>query len=157
MEFTELITIEHIICLLGLIILTRWLLKTSLGRKALADSVPRRNNMPLYMPFIPLFIWFGPVPVAILIAGWLAGDLPDWQSDFLKHLIYCFGAIVTTATIIFIARASFARRLKGFGLNVKTIHKDFFAAFMNLLAIWPLGGGDNTNYIPLQAYLGAGI
>lgn len=56
MEFIENITINHIICLLGLIILARWLLKSSLGRKALADSTARRNSIPFHVPFIPLFL-----------------------------------------------------------------------------------------------------
>jgi membrane protease YdiL (CAAX protease family) len=94
--------------------------------------------MPLYLPFIPLFIWFGAVALAISIAKELAGDLQDWQSDFLDNLILSIGGLTATAVIIFLARTHFARRLKGFGLNVKTIHKDFFAAFVNLLTIWPL-------------------
>jgi membrane protease YdiL (CAAX protease family) len=36
------------------------------------------------------------------------------------------------------ARVHFARGLKGFGLNIKTVVKDFFAAFVNLLTVWPL-------------------
>ncbi|MHC4188635.1 MAG: lysostaphin resistance A-like protein [Planctomycetota bacterium] len=129
---------ETILCLAGFILLACWLLKTSLGRKALADSVPRRNNMPLYLPFIPLFIWFGAVALAISIAKELVGDLQGWQSNFLDNLILCLGGLTAIAVIIFLARTHFARRLKGFGLNVKTIHKDFFAAFVNLLTIWPL-------------------
>ena len=140
MEFLGLITITitDLICLAGLILLACWLLKTSLGRKALADSAPRRNNMPLYLPFIPLVIWFGAVSFAISIFNELVGDLQDWQSDFLDNLILCIGGLTTTAVIIFLARAHFARRLKGFGLNIKELHKDFFAAFVNLLTIWPL-------------------
>ena len=138
MEFLGPITITHLICLAGLILLARWLLKTSLGSKALADSAPRRNNMPLYLPFIPLFIWFGAVSLAISITEKLAGDLQNWQSDFLDNLILCIGGLTATGVIIFLARTHFARRLKGFGLNIKTIHKDFFAAFVNLLTIWPL-------------------
>ncbi len=132
------ITITDLILLAGIILLARWLLKTSLGRKALVDSAPRRNNMPLYLPFIPLVIWFGAVSFAISISHELVGDLQDWQSDFLDNLILCIGGLTTTAVIIFLARAHFARRLKGFGLNVKKLHKDFFAAFVNLLTIWPL-------------------
>jgi membrane protease YdiL (CAAX protease family) len=94
--------------------------------------------MPLYLPFIPLFIWFGAVWPAISIAKELVGDLQGWQSEFLDNLIVCIGGLTATAVIIFLARIHFARRLKGFGLNVKTIHKDFFAAFVNLLTIWPL-------------------
>jgi membrane protease YdiL (CAAX protease family) len=132
------ITITDLILLAGIILLACWLLKTSLGRKALADSAPRRNNMPLYLPFIPLVIWFGAVSLAISISNELAGDLQDWRSDFLNNLILCIGGLLTTAVIIFLARARFARRLKGFGLNIRKIHKDFFAAFVNLLTVWPL-------------------
>ena len=66
------------------------------------------------------------------------GDLPNWQSTLLDNFILCFHEIAVVVVIIFIARYSFARRLKGFGLNVKTIMKDFFTAFVNLLAVWPL-------------------
>jgi membrane protease YdiL (CAAX protease family) len=131
------ITVTNIIFLAGVGLLAWWLLKTSLGRNALADSAPRRNSMPLYMPFIPLLIWFGGVSPAISITRKLLSDLPDWQSAFLDNLILCVGALVAMIVIIFLVRASFARRLKGFGLNVKTIHKDFFAAVVNLLTVWP--------------------
>jgi membrane protease YdiL (CAAX protease family) len=138
MEFAGPITITHLICLAGLVLLACWLLKTSLGRRALADSVPRRNNMPIYLPFIPLFIWFGAVSLVISITQELVADLQGWQRDFLDNFILCIGGLTTTGAIIFLARAHFARRLNGFGLNVKKIPKDFFAAFVNLLTIWPL-------------------
>ena len=138
MEFAETITLTDFIYLAGLILLACWLLRTSLGRKALADSVPRRNNMPLYLPFIPLFIWFGAISMAVLIAEELLGDLEDWQRASLDNFILGIGSIATIAVIIFLVRAHFARRLKGFGLNIKTIVKDFFVAFVNLLTVWPL-------------------
>ena len=136
-QLADIISITNVIFLAGVGLLAWWLLKTSLGRNALADSAPRRNNMPLYMPFIPLLIWFGGVSLAISITRNLLSDLPDWQSVFLDNFILCIGATATMTVIIFLVRASFARRLKGFGLNVKTIHKDFFAAVLNLLAVWP--------------------
>jgi len=138
MEFAETITVTNLICLAGLILFARWLLKTSLGRKALADSVPRRNNMPAYLPFVPLFICFGAVWLIALITHRVFGDLQGWQSNFLDNLILCISELMSIVVIIFLARVHFARRLKGFGLNVKTIVKDFFAAFVNLLTVWPL-------------------
>lgn len=132
------IVIDIIICLAGILLFSGWLLKTSLGRKALANSAPRRNNMPVYLPFIPLFIWFGAVSVAISITEKLLPDLPDWQSVFLDNLILCIGAISAMAVIIFLAKISFTRQLKGFGLNARTIHKDFFAGLVNLLSVLPL-------------------
>ncbi|MFB0525218.1 MAG: hypothetical protein ACETVZ_06725, partial [Phycisphaerae bacterium] len=145
-QFVSSIGIDGIICLVGLILLASWLLRTSLGRKSLAETAPRRNNMPVYLPFVPLFIWLGAVSLAIQITRRLMGDLgprgapalQNWQSAFLDNLILCIGAIMTIAIIIFLARATFVRRLKGFGLNARTIHKDLSAAFVNLLSIWPL-------------------
>ena len=78
---------EVIICLAGLILLAFWLLKTSLGRNSLAESVPRRNDMPFYLAVIPLFIWFGIVPLAILTAHKLSADLQQWQISSLGNLI----------------------------------------------------------------------
>ncbi len=137
-QFGSTITVTDVICLAGLILFGSWLLKTSFGKNALADSAPRRNNMPVYLPFVPLFIWFGAVSVAIAITRGLLPDLQDWQRAFLDILIVCIGAIVVVGVIIFLARASFARRLKGFGLNVKTIRKDFFAGVVNLFSVWPI-------------------
>lgn len=130
--------IDFIICLAGTLLFGGWLLKTSLGRKALSDSVPRRNNMPLYLPFVPLLIWLGAVSLAMLVIEKLLPDLLDWQKALTDNLILCISTIMAIAVIIFLARASFARRLKGFGLSVKTIHKDFLTAFLNLLSVWPL-------------------
>lgn len=138
MKFVGFITLTDVIWLGGVIVFGGWLLKTSLGRKALADSVPRRNNMPFYLPFIPFSLWLVAAPLAILITREALPDLPDWQSAFVDKLVLCIGAIVTTGVVIFLARVSFARRLKGFGLNAKTIVKDFFAGAVNLLAVWPI-------------------
>ena len=138
MEFAETITVTNLIFLAGLMLFARWLLKTSLGRKALADSVPRRNNMPIYLPFVPLFIWLIAISLTASIGQKLFGDLQGWQNDFLDNLILCIGELTAIAIIIFLARVHFVRRLKGFGLNVKTVIKDFFVAFVNLLTVWPL-------------------
>ena len=127
-----------IVFLVGALLFGLWLLKTSLGRKALADSRPRRNNMPLYLCLVPPFILFGPIPVVVLIAGRFTVDFQEWQSAFLSNLIYSVGSVAVIAVILFMAWASFARRLKGFGLNVKSIHRDFFSAFLHYLAVWPL-------------------
>ena len=129
---------DIIICLPGLLLFGIWLLRTSLGRKALADSVPRRNSMPAYLPFIPLLIWLGIFSAAIFIKEILLPDLPDWQNAYLDNLSLCIAAIAGGAVIILLARGHFARRLQGFGLSAKTIHKDLFAAVLNLITAYPL-------------------
>jgi len=137
-KLANFITLTDIICLTGLMLLGSWLLRTSLGRRALADSMPRRNNMPIYLPFIPLFIWFGAVAVTISITRNVVGDLVGWRSALLENSIMFVLAAVTVVVIVLLARTSFARGLKGFGLNARTILKDSIAAFVNLLSVWPL-------------------
>ena len=132
------LTIMDLVYLVGPVLFGMWLLKTSFGVKALADSRPRRNNMPPYLPFIPLFIGFTVPSLAVLAITKLAGEFRGWRGAFLNNLILSASEIIVAAMIILIARASFARRLRGFGLNFKTIHKDLSAAFVNLLAIWPV-------------------
>ncbi len=146
MEFVKTLRAEHWICLAGLIVLAYWLLRTSLGARALAGSMPRRNNMPVYLPLVPLLLWFGPIPMAALAAREVIRQFPpgagyagsDWQIAFLDNCVFIVGGIVITAVILLLARAHFARRLKGFGLDIKTVPTDFFCAFANLLAVWPL-------------------
>ena len=138
-QFDKLINLpDAIIYLTGMILLAFWLLKTSLGRNALADSSPRRNNMPRYLPFIALLTWFGGVPIAFSITTILLPDLSESQKALLENLVFCIGAVIIIGIIIYVARDSFARRLKGFGLDIKTIPKDLFFAFVNLLSVWPL-------------------
>ncbi len=132
------ITAVDIFCIAGILLFGRWLLKTSFGRSALVDSVTRRNNMPLYLPFIPLFIWFGLLGLMLSITKKLQPDLEDWQEVLLVNISLCASSITTMVLIIVQVHFSFARRLKGFGLNLKKIHKDFFSAVVNLLTVWPI-------------------
>ncbi|MBN2592587.1 MAG: CPBP family intramembrane metalloprotease [Sedimentisphaerales bacterium] len=138
MEFTETIQPTDFIWLAGLILFACWLLDTSLGRKALADSLPRRNSMPPYLPLVPLLLWFGAVSMTVVMVQKLTPGLQGWQKIFRDHLVMSIGAIVTMAAMMFLAHVHFPRGLKGFGLNIKTIAKDFVMAILNLLATWPL-------------------
>jgi membrane protease YdiL (CAAX protease family) len=138
MEFTKTINPTDFIWLAGLILFACWLLDTSLGRKALADSLPRRNNMPPYLPLVPLLLWFGAVSMTVVMVQKLTPGLQGWQEIFRDHLVMSIGAVVTMAAMMFLAHVHFARGLKGFGLNIKTIAKDFVMAILNLLATWPL-------------------
>jgi len=138
MEFAETITATDFIWLAGLLLFACWLLNTSLGTKALTDSTPRRNSMPPYLPLVPLMLWFGAVSMVVALVQKLTPGLLGWQKIFRDNLVMSIGAVVTMAAMMFLAHVHFARRLKGFGLNIKTIVKDFFMGFVNLLAAWPL-------------------
>ncbi len=137
-QFGSFLTADAVICVGGLAVFGIWLVRTSVGRKALLDSAPRSNNMPFYTPFIPLFIWLGSVSAASLITGEFLPKLPDWQNALLDQIILCAGAIAAIAVTIFLAKKTFAEKLKGFGLNAETIPKDFFVAALNLFSVWPL-------------------
>ena len=94
--------------------------------------------MPPYLAVIPLFMWFGVVVGLAFIKKKALAGLPDWQSALADNVILCIGVIPAVATSMIIARSRFARRLKGFGLNPKTIVRDLGAGFLNLLATMPV-------------------
>jgi len=132
---------DVVICTVGTVLFAVWLVKSSFGRDALADSAPRRNNMPAHLPFVLLFIWFVLIGTGALLTTGLVDNLEEWQGAFVDNAIVCVSGAAATVVIIFLVRAHFARRLKGFGLNVKTIHKDIFGAVINLLTAWPFVTG----------------
>lgn len=138
MEFDGIITLDDLIFWTGLGIFAYWVFKTSLGKKALEDSVPRRNNMPVYVPFIPLFACFCTAWLAELITDQLFGDVDGWKGEFLNNAVFCISELTAIVVMIVLAKIYFARGLRGFGLNIKTSAKDFGAAFVSLLAVWPL-------------------
>jgi membrane protease YdiL (CAAX protease family) len=137
-QTTKLMNPALLICLVGLILFGIWLLRTSWGRKAFVDSPIRRNDMPVYVPGILLFAWFGVFPTTILIGKKLSADLPAWQTAAIINAVYCLDATALAAGTLILARHHFARRLKGFGLNPRTIPRDFLTSFLNLLTVWPL-------------------
>ncbi|MFC1676056.1 lysostaphin resistance A-like protein [Planctomycetota bacterium] len=122
----------------GTLCLAWWLLNTSLGKRALDETPQRRNNMPAYLPFVPLLVLICVISIATAISEKLYPDLGDWQEAFVSNIIMCLGAISCSITVLLLARKSFARGLKGFGIDFRTLFKDFGGAFVNLLSVWPV-------------------
>ena len=87
---------------------------------------------------VPLCLWFGVTWLGFHLKGTVSGDLSQWQNALFDNAAMAFGVIPAMAAVLLVAHATFARRLKGFGLDVKTIGRDFGAALVNLLAIYPL-------------------
>jgi len=127
---------DLLITLPGIIIVIFWLKKTSFGTKALVQTKNRRNNMPFYLPFIPLLIWIAVFTIQIIIKEQF--NLPEYQSDYLDNLFYCTSATVGMVVIIFLAKNHFARGLKGLGVKITNITRDFGFALLNLIAIYAL-------------------
>ena len=138
-QFGSAEVVFFVVCLGGVAVFAKWLLRTSLGRKALVYSVPRRNNMPFYIPFVPIAFWLGLTLIGqgLVMQGYLT-ELPEWQQEFIRYLIYGTANLAAMIMILVLARETFARRLKGFGLDARTTGRDFGAAMMNLIVVLPI-------------------
>lgn len=132
------INIDYVIALAGIAIFATWLLGTSLGRRSLAGSQPRRNSMAPYVPFIPFFVWFfGAFFLQSLVL--FVRPVEGEQKMFQDQAVYCIAAVLTVVGLILpLARFHFARGLHGFGLRLRALPRDLGAAFVNLFAVWPL-------------------
>jgi membrane protease YdiL (CAAX protease family) len=129
---------DLVVCTGGILVLSVWAIRTSLGTKSLDDAPARENIMPPIWALIPFFLWFGMVSVLYFIKEKLLAGLPDWQDSIADNLALCLGVIPAIVTSIMIARITFAHGLKGLGLNPKTILHDLVAAILNLFAIMPV-------------------
>jgi membrane protease YdiL (CAAX protease family) len=137
-EFFDNFDATYLIPLSGLCVLGYWLLKTSLGRRALSGTRPRRNRMPPAFPWIFLLLWFCLTIVAVFIIDSLTAKSSDEKIVFIQivaqalvNTAFGIGALIT-------AKNFFARRLKGFGLNFRKIPKDIIFAFAYLFAVVPV-------------------
>jgi len=123
---------------LGVALFAWWLLSTSLGRRALAGSKPRRNSMLFLVPFLVFFVWLVSTYTLGAFAGLFAGGLEEQKAMFLSSLLPVCGSLGTIVFVLFVAQISFARGLRGFGLRLRTIPEDLVHAFLTLAAVWPL-------------------
>lgn len=137
-QFASDLTGEDIFYLVGILFLGIWLLKTSFGTTAFINSPLRRNKMPFYLPLVPFLIWFLFAPAVVFIKEKTFPSLPGRQQVFADNIIVSVSAVVAMTITLLLVRKYFVRRLKGFGLNPKTIPADFIAAIVNLISIYPL-------------------
>jgi len=138
-QLTRGINIDHLIGLVGIAIFATWLLRTSLGRRSLVDSQPRRNSMAPYVPFIAFVAWFLGIFVVQSVIDSFIRPVEGDSKVFQDQAVYCGAAVLTVIGLILpLAQVHFARGLKGFGLRIRTIPKDLGAALVNLVAVWPL-------------------
>jgi membrane protease YdiL (CAAX protease family) len=124
--------------LVGIALFAGWLARTSLGRRSLVGSKPRRHRLAPLALFVPFVLWFiGPIllqPLARLIVG----PAEDWRQVLALNVDYCIASLGAVAVALVLVRLNFVRGLKGWGLRPRTIPKDLGLAFVNLLAVWPL-------------------
>ena len=122
----------------GAALLAVWLLRTSLGRKALEDSKPRRHRMPWVTPPIALFVWILGAQFVSDVIGWIAGPVRGEQASIRDSLAYIIGSVPFIVFVLLLGHFFFARGVKGLGLRLQTIPKALGRAFLCLLAVLPV-------------------
>ena len=125
------------LCALGAVFLLCWLVGFA-GPIDLGRCPLRRNRLPVYLPFIHMAVWVVVVSDAMMIIDWAVARLPAWRQEVLKYLTLSIIELVLIVLLVCFARQSFARRLKGFGLNLRTMVPDLGAAVVNLISVLPL-------------------
>ena len=125
------------VCSAGVALLIVWLVSYS-GPAALAVCPVRRNNMPFYLPLIAIGVWLTCVAGASLIIPMFLVDAPDWLRQFALFLGMTIIEIVMIGLLLFIAWHRFARRIKGFGLHIRTVGMDLICGLINFVAVYPL-------------------
>jgi len=117
-----------VLCTAGLCVGIVWLFWFG-GFGALRKTGVRRHRQ-----------WFVFWPLAILIF-WIVGMLiiqTVTTTDIMSYPANTMLEITLVAAMLIIARKSFARGLKGFGINGKSLIKDTPWAAVNLLGIFPM-------------------
>ncbi len=125
------------VCFLGLLGFFAWLSGT-LGSPDLSASPPRRNSIPLFMPVIYAGIWILLSAFAATLSFKAGEGLSEVNQQFLGYLALAIIDIGLIVSLLAFAYVHFARRLKGLGLNPKTIIKDIPAAVINYVCVLPL-------------------
>jgi membrane protease YdiL (CAAX protease family) len=122
---------------LGAVFLLYWFCGFA-GPIDLSRSPLRRNRFPVYLPFIYMAVWVVVVYDAMMIIDWAVAGLPVWRQEVFRFLTLSIIELVLIIFLICFGWQGFARRLKGFGLNPRTMATDLRAAVVNLISVLPL-------------------
>lgn len=102
------------------------------------DRCPvRRNRLPLFFPFLQLFVWIAAMALLGEILKKTMASRPESTMQFAQNLVVVTLEVAMSAFFVLTARFAFVRGLKGFGLRFQTIGKDMFWAVINLIAAYP--------------------
>jgi membrane protease YdiL (CAAX protease family) len=133
---------ESVLLIGGVVVFCVWVARTRFGRKAFPPggvSEPKRNNMHLAVPFIVMLAYFVGAPCVFVAVCrlWKIAD-ESWQYYFTYNVVSSIISVIVSIAIILLVRRSFARGLKGFGFNLRTIVGDFGSAVLNFWAVFPV-------------------
>ena len=130
--------IELLIAAIGIMLFISWLRRTRFGSKALLDSRPRRNWMPLILPLFVIFAIFLFIGITTQLAEKILTDNENSNANLISNILSIITGIISIIAILLFVRIFFARGVKGIGLNIKTIVRDLGFAFVYLISIWPI-------------------
>ncbi|MBN2512643.1 MAG: CPBP family intramembrane metalloprotease [Sedimentisphaerales bacterium] len=130
-------TVITLVCLAGVGVLISWQVKTP-GLSALEHCPVRRTRLPLFFPFLQLFVWL----VGAMLCGEMIKKLLASRPEITIHFVqYAAMTVLDIGLLVFfllVAKFGFVRGLRGFGLNWRKIPKDLGWAMINLAAIYPV-------------------
>lgn len=124
-----------LILLAGSVLLIIWLARSA---GSLAKSRVRRNKLAYYMPFLLIFIWLAGMAGGSSLLRKFFGIEEGPESNFTDYVAVTGVEIAMILLFLCIARKYFARGLGGFGLDFRTVWKDFPAALLNYVTVFPL-------------------
>ena len=125
------------VCLAGLIVLAIWLCRYD-GPRALAQAPVRRHGVSVWLAFLLFVVWIVVLSLTHEAIGTVfeSGDEAGLVAG--RNIMMLVLDVVMIAVMVAVGHFLFARRLKGFGLNPKTLPRDAGWAAVNLAAVYPL-------------------
>ncbi len=125
------------VCVLCVVFLTVWFVVYA-GPFALSGCPARRNRLPVYAPLLYLAAWQLLAFFAMEVIRHVMEDLPPSALESANYIANTVINLLMIAAMLFVVWRFFARRLKGFGLDLRTVGRDFARAIVNFIAVLPL-------------------
>jgi membrane protease YdiL (CAAX protease family) len=126
-----------LVCLAGVGLLIAWQAGAPL-LSSLNRCPVRRNRLPLFFPFLQLFVWVAATALLGEIIKKALASRPGSVVEFAQTLVLVALEVMMTAFFVLTARFAFVRGLNGFGLRFRAVGKDMFWAAVNLMAVSPV-------------------
>lgn len=129
--------IAVVLLLSGIGFLIQWQVRHPL-LSSLERCPIRRNRLPLFFPFLQLFVWLMSVwLLGLIIEGFFSSSPPD-SVQFYQHIALVIVEVILSVFFVMISGFAFVRGLKGFGIRFGSFGKDLFWAAANLVAAYPV-------------------
>ena len=125
------------VCVLCVVFLTVWFVVYA-GPLALTGCPARRNRLPVYAPLLCLAAWQVLAFLATEAIEYVMEGLPPGNLESANYIANTAINLLMIGTMLFVAWRFFARRLKGFGFDLRTVARDFATAIVNFIAVLPL-------------------